>query len=85
MAFATSPGDSFAGLPSDVSVIPEFADVTDQLERKIIGICLYESQLERLFDGPRQMADAVRSYGRAIAEVGGVAGSAERYWVSGRV
>jgi LmbE family N-acetylglucosaminyl deacetylase len=79
------PGDPFAGLPSDVSVIPEFADVTDQLERKIMGISLYESQLERLFDGPRQMADAVRSYGRAMAEVGGVAGSAERYWVSGRV
>ena len=31
------------------------------------------------------MADAVRPYGRALAELGGVAGSAERYWVSGRV
>ena len=33
----------------------------------------------------REMADAVRSSGRAIAEFGRVDGSAERYWVSGRV
>jgi len=79
------PGDPFRDLPADISLIPEFADVTDQLESKIMGVSLYESQLERLFDGTRQMADAVRSYGRAIGEVGGVAGSAERYWVSGRV
>ena len=64
---------------------PVFADITDQLERKIMGIDLYQSQLERLFDGTRQMADAVRAYGRAIAEIGEVDGSAERYWVSGRV
>jgi LmbE family N-acetylglucosaminyl deacetylase len=74
-----------AGLPADVSVVPEYADITDQIERKIMGISLYESQLERLFDGDLQMADAVRQYGRALAEVGGVDGSAERYWVSGRV
>ena len=79
------PGDPLAALPPDVGVIPEFADVTDQLERKIMGVSLYESQLDRLFDGTRQMADAVRAYGRAMAEVGGVDGSAERYWVSGRV
>jgi hypothetical protein len=72
-------------LPDGVSVITEYADITDQLERKIMGISLYQSQLERLFDGDRQMADAVRSYGRAMAELGGVAGSAERYWTSGRV
>ena len=28
-----------------------------------MGIALYESQIERLFDGTREMADAVRSYG----------------------
>ena len=33
-----------------------------------MGISLYESQLERLFDSKREMADAVRAYGRAIAE-----------------
>ena len=63
----------------------EYADITDQLERKIMGISLYESQIERLFDGTREMADAVRSYGRAMAELGDVDGHAERYWASGRV
>ncbi len=75
----------FGRLPVGVSLSAEFADITDQLEAKIMGISLYESQLDRLFDGKREMANAVRTYGRAIAEVGGVDGSAERYWVSGRV
>jgi LmbE family N-acetylglucosaminyl deacetylase len=77
--------DPLAALPPEVSVIPEYADITDQLERKITGISLYESQLERLFDGTLDMADAVRRYGRIMAEVGGVDGSAERYWASDRV
>ena len=77
--------DPFAGLPRDVSLHPEFADITDQMERKITGISLYESQLERLFDGVREMANAVRSHGTVIAEIGAVDGAAERYWVSGRV
>jgi LmbE family N-acetylglucosaminyl deacetylase len=77
--------DPFAPLPRDVSIYPEFADISDQIERKITGISLYESQLERLFDGTREMASAVRSHGAVIAEMGGVDGSAERYWVSGRV
>jgi LmbE family N-acetylglucosaminyl deacetylase len=74
-----------ASLPSEVSVVPEYADITDQIERKIMGVSLYESQLERLFDGDIQMADAVRAYGRGLAEIGGIDGSAERYWTSGRV
>jgi LmbE family N-acetylglucosaminyl deacetylase len=78
-------GDAFAGLPRDVSLQPVFADITDELESKIMGISLYESQIERLFDSTKAMANAVRSHGRVIAELGGVDGSAERYWVSGRV
>jgi LmbE family N-acetylglucosaminyl deacetylase len=77
--------DPLAELPDDVSIRPEYADITDQLERKIMGISLYESQLERLFDGKVAMAQAVRAYGRSLAEIGHVAGSAERYWTSGRV
>jgi LmbE family N-acetylglucosaminyl deacetylase len=77
--------DPLADLPDDVSIRPEYADITDQLERKIMGISLYESQLERLFDGTIEMAQAVRAYGRSLAEIGSVAGSAERYWTSGRV
>jgi LmbE family N-acetylglucosaminyl deacetylase len=77
--------DPFGGLPTGVSLNPEFADITDQLESKIMGISLYESQIERLFDDKRAMANAVRAHGRMIAERGDVDGSAERYWVSGRV
>ena len=79
------PGKPLADLPTDVGVISEFADITDQLEKKIMGISLYDSQIERLFDGKRQMADAVRSYGVAMAQLGDVDGQAERYWASGRV
>ena len=77
--------DAFADLPADVSVYPAFADITDQIERKITGISIYESQVERLFDGSRQMGDAVRSYGAALASVGDVDGQAERYWRTSRV
>jgi LmbE family N-acetylglucosaminyl deacetylase len=77
--------DPLAGLPADVSISAEFADITDQIERKITGISLYESQIERLFDGTIAMADAVRQYGRAVAGLGDVDGSAERYWASARV
>ena len=65
-ASTTCPATRSTALPPDVSVVPEYADITDQLERKIMGISLYESQIERLFDGTREMADAVRAYGRAI-------------------
>ena len=51
-----------------------------------MGISLYESQLERLFDGTR--ADGRRGPRRTAGRspsIGDVDGSAERYWVSGRV
>ena len=57
--------DAVAGLPAGVSLFPAYADISDQLERKITGISIYESQIERLFDGTRAMADAVRAYGAA--------------------
>ena len=37
--------------PAGRRIYPTYADITDQLERKITGINLYESQIERLFDG----------------------------------
>jgi LmbE family N-acetylglucosaminyl deacetylase len=77
--------DPLAGLPADVRINAEFADITDQIERKITGISLYESQIERLFDGTLAMADAVRRYGRVVAGLGDVDGSAERYWASLRI
>jgi hypothetical protein len=77
--------DAFAGLPPGVSLFPAFADIGDQIERKITGINIYESQIERLFDGTRAMADAIRSYGAALGAIGDVAGPAERYWRTSRV
>ena len=77
--------DALSGLPGDVSLFPTYADIGDQLERKITGIRMYQSQVERLFDDDKAMAGAVRSYGRTLAELGGIDGSAERYWVTSRV
>jgi LmbE family N-acetylglucosaminyl deacetylase len=77
------PAGSFDRLPAGVSLAPEFADVSDQLERKIRGIALYESQLDRLFAGRLAMADAVRGYAARVADIGQVPnGAAERYWVT---
>ena len=77
--------DAMAGLPSDVSIFPTYADISDQMERKITGIQMYESQMARLFDDTKAMANAVRAYGRMMGEYGEVDGAAERYWVTGRV
>jgi len=74
------PAGALDGLGSGILLTPEYADVTDQLERKIRGIALYESQLDRLFGGERQMAAAVRAHGAKTAELGGHGGAAERYW-----
>ena len=71
--------------PSEVSIFPTYADIGDQIERKITGISLYESQIDRLFDGTREMGDAVRAYGKAMGVMGGVDGPAERYWATSRV
>src|SRR3954452_219485 len=60
------PQGGVGDLPGDIALAPEYADVTDQLERKITGIRLYESQLDRLFGGTREMADAVRAFGRQV-------------------
>ena len=79
------PTDALAGVPADVTLVPEYADIGDQLERKIVGISLYESQISRLFGKPKEMADAVRAHARQVAGLGNVDGFAERYWASQRV
>ena len=77
--------DVIATLPTEVSIFPTYADIGDQIERKVTGISLYRSQLDRLFDGTREMGDAVRAYGKAMGVMGDVDGAAERYWVTSRV
>ena len=80
------PAEARAEVPEGVSLWAEYADIADQVERKITGISLYESQLDRLFGGRFKMADATRREARRIAELGGLEGSfAERYWTSVRV
>jgi LmbE family N-acetylglucosaminyl deacetylase len=76
------PVGALDGLPREVPLTPRYSDITDQLERKITGIEFYESQLDRLFGGPRQMAGAVRQQASRVAAAGGVNGAAERYWHS---
>jgi LmbE family N-acetylglucosaminyl deacetylase len=79
-----SPG-AFDGLPPNVSLFPTYTDIGDQIEKKITGITIYESQLERLFDGTREMADAVRAYGKSLGIAGDIDAPSERYWRSSRV
>jgi LmbE family N-acetylglucosaminyl deacetylase len=76
---------AFADLPADVTLYPQYVDIEDQLERKITGITLYESQIERLFDDDRAMAGTVRQYGQALGRIGDMNGPAERYWATSRV
>jgi LmbE family N-acetylglucosaminyl deacetylase len=76
---------ALARVPTDVSITPQYADISDQIERKITGIGLYGSQLGRLFEDRRGMADAVRAFGTKVASLGGRTGLAERYWASALV
>jgi LmbE family N-acetylglucosaminyl deacetylase len=76
------PPSALAGVPAGVSIAPQYADIGDQIERKITGIALYASQVERMFDGRRGMAEAVRGFGSKVAALGGMTGFAERYWAS---
>ena len=77
------PAGSFAAMPDGISLQAEFADISDVIERKIRGIALYESQIDRLFDDQDAMADAVRQFATRVGEMGNVPGrKAERYWVT---
>ena len=76
------PATAWEELPADVGISPEYADIDDQIERKITGISLYGSQMDRLFGGTKDMGRQVRAYGRKISLLGGGASSAERYWAT---
>jgi LmbE family N-acetylglucosaminyl deacetylase len=76
------PPGVFDDVPPGVAIAPEYADIGDQLERKISGIAIYESQMDRLFGGTKDMARQVRAYGRKVALLGGGSGAAERYWAT---
>jgi LmbE family N-acetylglucosaminyl deacetylase len=70
-----------SGLLDDLRLEARYADISDQLERKIAGLRLYAGQMPRLFESDQAMVDAVAGFAARIAEAGGVGrGSAERYW-----
>ena len=78
------PEGSLEGIPNDVYLTPHYADITDQLERKVRGVAMYESQIDRLFGGMKPMASAVRERANSTGILGNVSGAAERYWHSYR-
>jgi hypothetical protein len=68
-------------LPVGLGLESRYADISDQLERKVAGIRLYASQIGRLFDGEQGLLDDVAGYSARVAESGRVgSGAAERYW-----
>jgi len=80
------PPHALTSLPADVSLWPEYANVSDQLERKITGLTIYSSQIDRLFGGAGEMAKAVRTFATKVAALGGLEGAAaERYWATTRI
>ena len=76
------PGGALDGIPPEVLLTPRYADIGDQMERKVRGIALYESQLDRLFGGEKEMARVTRQHAQAVGTVGRVGAPAERYWHS---
>ncbi len=78
------PPGALDGIPEGVHLTPRYADISDQMERKVRGISIYESQIDRLFGGVKEMGHAVRQHAAAVGTVGRVAGAAERYWHSYR-
>jgi LmbE family N-acetylglucosaminyl deacetylase len=70
-----------AQLPDTLVMEARYADISDQLERKVAGLRLYASQVQRLFDSDQAMLDAVTGFAARVAEAGHVgSGVAERYW-----
>ncbi len=76
------PATALADLPATIGLMPEYADIGDQLERKITGINIYASQIDRLFNGTQEMARQVRAHARKVALLDGTSGVAERYWAT---
>jgi len=69
-------------LPVGVGVEPQYADITDVLDRKAAGVRIYASQLPNLFDSDQALLDDLYGYHARVALAGGVSGFAERYWAT---
>ncbi|MFI5261615.1 MAG: PIG-L deacetylase family protein [Candidatus Limnocylindrales bacterium] len=71
-------------LPPGLDLTAEYADIGDQMERKVAGLRVYASQVPHLFDSDQAMLDGVAQYHARVATEGGVPGYAERYWTAAR-
>ena len=78
------PEGALEGIPDGTYLTPRYAAIGDQLERKVRGVAMYESQIDRLFGGIKEMASAVRERSNAVGIIGNVGAAAERYWHSYR-
>jgi LmbE family N-acetylglucosaminyl deacetylase len=83
----TGPGAGREGglsvdLPAGVELEPQYADITEQMDRKAAGVRVYASQLSRLFESDQRMLDDLAGYHTRVALAGGVSGYAERYWAT---
>ena len=67
-------------LPPGVSLQARYADISQTLERKAVGLTLYASQVERLFASEQGMRDDLAGYHARVALAGGRSGFAERTW-----
>ena len=67
-------------LPVGVGLEPQFADISDVLDRKAAGIRVYATQLPGLFESDQGLLDDLAGYHARVALAGGVSGYAERYW-----
>jgi LmbE family N-acetylglucosaminyl deacetylase len=69
-------------LPAGVALGPQYADISDVLDRKAAGIRIYGSQLPNLFDSDQALLDDLAGYHARVALAGGISGYAERYWAT---
>jgi LmbE family N-acetylglucosaminyl deacetylase len=67
-------------LPAGVELEPNYADISEVIDRKAAGIRLYASQLPRLFESDQSLLDDLYGYHSRVALAGGLPGYAERYW-----
>lgn len=77
-------GDVDLDLPVGVAVEPQYASISDVLDRKAAGIRIYSSQLPNLFESEQGLLDDLAGYHARVALAGGVPGYAERYWATVR-
>jgi LmbE family N-acetylglucosaminyl deacetylase len=68
-----------AGLQPSFELAAEFVSIEGFVEAKLAGLRAYESQVDHMFGGPAQLAEAVQRQAERVGSAAGI-GPAERYW-----